>query len=76
MIFRRRAKPRTLVFTSLLAGGCLVAFGIYGWGLEISEFTKVLLAMAFAFFLIIIPAALLLAICKLIALVFRKIGEK
>jgi len=54
----------------------MVAFGIYGWGVEISEFTKALLLIGLAFFSIIIPAALLLAVCKLSALLFRKIRGK
>lgn len=75
-MFRRRVKPRTMVLSSLLAGGSFAAFAVVGWGVEISAVTKALVLIAIVFLAISLPAALLLVILKSIGYLFEKYREK
>jgi len=75
-MFRRGNKPGRLIFSSLLAGACLSAFAIFGWGVEYSAVTKALVVIFLVFMAISIPAAGILVICKGSAFAIRKIREK
>ena len=75
-MFRHRAKPGAVVFSSLLAGSCLAAYAIFIHGVQMSAVTKALIVILIVFVSIAIPAALLLMLCKLLAFAYRKIREK
>lgn len=76
MVFRRRVKPRTMVLSSLLAGGSFAAFAIFGWGIQVSAVVKAAGLIVLVFLAISIPALLLLLTMKLAALAVKKIREK
>lgn len=76
MVFRRRVKPRTMIFSSLLAGGSFAAFAIFGWGVQISAVVNAILLIVLVFLAISIPALALLLVLKLVGIGINKIREK
>lgn len=73
---RPKKKAVRLVISSLFAGGCLSAFAIFGWGVELGTVAKSLIVWTLIFFSISIPAALFLIICKGVAYLFRDKSEQ